>query len=60
MTGDNSVRNELEIDELKRNDLLAVLQCQASNNNITIPASVSITLDLNRKYSIKCRIFSYV
>ncbi|XP_071037315.1 neural cell adhesion molecule 2 isoform X1 [Parasteatoda tepidariorum] len=49
VTGDNSVRNELEIDELKRNDLLAVLQCQASNNNITVPASVSITLDVNLK-----------
>ncbi|PRD27590.1 UNVERIFIED_CONTAM: hypothetical protein NCL1_34944 [Trichonephila clavipes] len=49
VTGDNSVRNELEIEELRRNDLLAVLQCQASNNNITVPASVSITLDVNRK-----------
>ncbi|GFU66035.1 ig-like domain-containing protein [Trichonephila clavipes] len=48
VTGDNSVRNELEIEELRRNDLLAVLQCQASNNNITVPASVSITLDVNR------------
>ncbi|GIY34954.1 uncharacterized protein CDAR_15951 [Caerostris darwini] len=49
VTGDNSVRNELEIEELRRNDLLAVLQCQASNNNITVPASVSITLDVNLK-----------
>ncbi|GFY75688.1 ig-like domain-containing protein [Trichonephila inaurata madagascariensis] len=52
VTGDNSVRNELEIEELRRNDLLAVLQCQASNNNITVPASVSITLDVNRKWSL--------
>ncbi|XP_054717950.1 neural cell adhesion molecule 2-like [Uloborus diversus] len=49
VTGDNSVRNELEIEELHRNDLLAVLQCQASNNNITVPASASVTLDLNLK-----------
>ncbi|XP_042895827.1 protein turtle isoform X2 [Parasteatoda tepidariorum] len=47
--GDNLVRNELKISELKRHDLLAVLTCQASNNNITVPASTAITLDLNLK-----------
>lgn len=47
--GDNLVRNELKIAELKRHDLLAVLTCQASNNNITVPASTAVTLDLNRK-----------
>ncbi|PRD34914.1 UNVERIFIED_CONTAM: hypothetical protein NCL1_13148 [Trichonephila clavipes] len=47
--GDNLVRNELKIPELKRHDLLAVLTCQASNNNITVPASTTVTLDLNRK-----------
>ncbi|XP_055947955.1 neural cell adhesion molecule 2-like isoform X4 [Argiope bruennichi] len=47
--GDNLVRNELKIAELKRHDLLAVLTCQASNNNITVPASTAVTLDLNLK-----------
>ncbi|GIX66753.1 uncharacterized protein CEXT_258641 [Caerostris extrusa] len=46
---DNLVRNELKIAELKRHDLLAVLTCQASNNNITVPASTAVTLDLNLK-----------
>ncbi|GFT97946.1 ig-like domain-containing protein [Nephila pilipes] len=57
VTGDNSVRNELEIEELRRNDLLAVLQCQASNNNITVPASVSITLDVNLLASVEVVLF---
>ncbi|XP_067133356.1 B-cell receptor CD22-like isoform X1 [Centruroides vittatus] len=47
--GDNLVRNQIEITELKRHDLLAVFTCQASNNNITVPASSAVTLDLNLK-----------
>ncbi|KAL3221447.1 hypothetical protein MRX96_029437 [Rhipicephalus microplus] len=41
------VKNKLEVAAITRNDLLATFTCQAANNNITIPASVSITLDLN-------------
>ncbi|XP_064469303.1 neural cell adhesion molecule 1-like isoform X2 [Ornithodoros turicata] len=43
------VKNKLEISALTRNDLLAILTCQAANNNITVPASSSVTLDLNLK-----------
>ena len=41
------VKNQLEVKALTRNDLLAVLVCQASNNNITVPTPSQITLDLN-------------
>ncbi|XP_022258478.1 synaptogenesis protein syg-2-like isoform X2 [Limulus polyphemus] len=43
------VKNTLKITELKRHDLLAILTCQASNNNITVPSSCAVTLDLNVK-----------
>ncbi|XP_022256221.1 hemicentin-1-like isoform X3 [Limulus polyphemus] len=43
------VQNQLKLDRLHRQDLLAVLTCQASNNNITVPASNAITIDLNLK-----------
>ncbi|XP_076325085.1 protein turtle-like isoform X2 [Tachypleus tridentatus] len=43
------VENRLKLDRLHRHDLLAVLTCQASNNNITVPASNAITIDLNLK-----------
>lgn len=44
---DNLVKNVLEIEALTRDDLLSVIVCQASNNNITVPSPVSVTLDLN-------------
>ncbi|OQR68226.1 hypothetical protein BIW11_02057 [Tropilaelaps mercedesae] len=43
------VRNTLEINALSRNHLLMTLACQASNNNVTAPSQISITLDLNLK-----------
>ncbi|XP_076336269.1 nephrin-like [Tachypleus tridentatus] len=43
------VKNTLKITELKRQDLLVILTCQASNNNITVPSSCAVTLDLNVK-----------
>ncbi|XP_022258822.1 kin of IRRE-like protein 3 [Limulus polyphemus] len=43
------VDNELIITKAKREDLMSVLTCKASNSNITVPGSVSITLDLNLK-----------
>lgn len=46
---DNLVKNVLEIEALTRDDLLSVIVCQASNNNITVPNPVSVTLDLNRE-----------
>ncbi|KAH6930233.1 hypothetical protein HPB50_012142 [Hyalomma asiaticum] len=43
----DSVHNSFEIRELRRADFLVVLTCQASNNNVTVAASRSITLDMN-------------
>ncbi|RWS12225.1 nephrin-like protein, partial [Dinothrombium tinctorium] len=42
-----ATRNELEIPSLQRHDLMAVFTCQASNNNISMPASADVTVDLN-------------
>lgn len=41
--------NQLSIASLARHHLLSVLTCQAANNNITVPATASLTLDLNLK-----------
>ncbi|XP_070393675.1 neural cell adhesion molecule 2-like isoform X2 [Dermacentor albipictus] len=43
----DAVHNSFEIRELSRSDFLVVLTCQASNNNVTVAASRSITLDMN-------------
>ena len=47
--GDFKVENELIIYELKREDLHSILTCQASNNNISVPVSTSVKLDMNCK-----------
>lgn len=47
--GNGAVRNELVFERLKREDLLTVLVCQASNNNFTSPVYASVTIDLNLK-----------
>lgn len=52
---DNLVKNVLEIEALTRDDLLSVIVCQASNNNITVPSPVSVTLDLNCEYLLYIR-----
>ena len=41
--------NELEIPSLSRYDLMSKFTCQSSNNNISIPMSSEVTIDLNRK-----------
>ncbi|CAL8139508.1 unnamed protein product [Orchesella dallaii] len=41
------VSNTLTIGRLQRNDLNARLTCQAANNNITIPVSTTVTLEMN-------------
>ncbi|GLH04557.1 Nephrin [Gryllus bimaculatus] len=45
--GERRVRNNLYIDELERKQLLTVLTCQAINNNLTVPLSAAVTIDLN-------------
>nr|XP_046911450.1 uncharacterized protein LOC124492570 isoform X3 [Dermatophagoides farinae] len=41
------VRNQLIIQSLRRQDLMAVFTCQASNNNISLPSTATVTVDLN-------------
>lgn len=43
------VRNELSLESLKREDLLTQYVCQASNTNLTQPATASVQLDISRK-----------
>lgn len=43
------VRNTFYMQPLQRKDLHAVFTCQASNNNMGLPVSTSITVDMNRK-----------
>lgn len=41
--------NQLVIGSLARHHLLSIFTCQAANNNMTVPAAASLTLDLNLK-----------
>ena len=45
--------NELILKDLQRDDLHSILTCQASNNNISVPVSTSVKLDMNCKYIAK-------
>ncbi|XP_071039068.1 nephrin isoform X4 [Parasteatoda tepidariorum] len=45
--GRGLVKNELLLLDLQREDLLTTLTCQASNTNLTIPVSSSVTIDLS-------------
>ncbi|GBL85764.1 Nephrin [Araneus ventricosus] len=47
VSSEGVVRNEIEITSLQRHDLMAVFTCQASNNNITVPVSKYVTVDMN-------------
>ena len=49
-----TVQNTLSVPQVTREDLGAILTCQASNNNISAPASSRVTIDL------KCKIISKV
>ncbi|GIY40428.1 ig-like domain-containing protein [Caerostris extrusa] len=48
------VRNELYFNRLRREDLLTVLTCRASNNNVSAPVYATVSLDLNQ-YWKACR-----
>ena len=50
---DDTVRNDLRIPSLDRQDLDAVLTCEASNSNLTLPLSMSVQIDLIRKFSYR-------
>ncbi|CAG2165676.1 unnamed protein product, partial [Oppiella nova] len=43
------IRNVIQLPKLSRDDLMTVLTCQASNTNLTVPASQTIAIDLNLK-----------
>ncbi|XP_023216293.1 protein turtle-like [Centruroides sculpturatus] len=49
MTSNNILRNELIVGELKRNHLMRSFTCQASNSNITLPASTTVILNVTLK-----------
>ena len=44
------VTNELRLRQLRRTDLHSILTCQATNNNISVPASTSVKLDMQCKH----------
>ncbi len=44
------VTNELRLGDLARGDLHAALTCQASNNNLSVPASTSVRLDMHCEF----------
>ena len=41
------VTNELRLIQLRREDLHTILTCQASNNNISVPVSTNVKLDMH-------------
>ena len=49
---DGKVTNELKLVGLRRDDLHSILTCQATNNNISVPASTSVKLDMHCKLKI--------
>lgn len=48
-TPKGAISNVLTLPKLARDDLMMVLTCQASNTNLTVPASQTIAIDLNRE-----------
>ena len=51
LPGGYKVENELVLNDLKRSDLHTILTCQAANNNISVPVSTSVKLDMNCKFT---------
>ena len=47
---ESKVVNELKLIQLRREDLHSILTCQATNNNLSIPASTSVKLDMHCKW----------
>ena len=44
-----TVQNTLSVPQVSRDDLGATLSCQASNNNVSAPATAKVTIDLKCK-----------
>ena len=49
---DFKTENELILKDLSREDLHSILTCQATNNNISVPVSTSVKLDMNCKLNL--------
>ena len=49
-TYSSTVQNTLTIPKVTRSDLGSLLTCQSSNNNISIPATKKVTVDLKCEY----------
>ena len=45
-----TVQNTLSVPQVTREDLGATLTCQASNNNISAPASTRVAIDLKCEF----------
>jgi len=43
------VRNTLRLPNLSRSDQGMILTCQASNNNVSVPTSVAVAVEMKRK-----------
>ena len=54
------VTNELRLVQLRRTDLHSILTCQASNNNISVPASTSVKLDMHCKFFVVEKIIVHI
>ena len=55
-TFSKTVQNTLSVPQVTREDLGATLTCQASNNNISAPASTRATVDLKCKINFSLSI----
>lgn len=47
---DKTVKNDLTVRGLQRQDLQAVFTCRAANNNRTAPVTNDVTLDMNCEF----------
>ena len=46
----SKVSNDLVVRDLRRSDLHTIFTCQAANNNISVPVSTSVKLDMQCEY----------
>ncbi len=49
-----ALQNTLSVPQVSREDLGATLSCQATNNNVSAPATSKVTIDL------KCELLAFV
>ena len=50
-TYSRTVQNTIAVERLTRADLGAQFTCQAANNNISLPATAKVTLDMKCEYN---------